>query len=217
MTTTQEFTVANGHAVADVLGMLSDLAKMATKPGVYTPSLEHVRLHVDSGKLHGWATNRYLAAHAVTDVECETGFDPVLVHVSDIKRVVAQSKKASLLVVSHNDGRVTFNDYTSALGALAGDLNMYPKVHNLVTEELPITSLAMDPVGFDPAYMAEIAAIGKRRREYVYYVPSVLKPSHYMIGEDFRVWLMPAKGGGSMQWLAHSWQPSESDSKEKVA
>lgn len=54
----------------DLVGMLADLAR-TTSTDKTLPMLGLIRLHTELGRLHGWSTDRFRAAHAVVRIDGE--------------------------------------------------------------------------------------------------------------------------------------------------
>lgn len=191
---------------------LSDLALFAGKPNDGGPeSIRAVRLHTAGGRLHGWATNRYIAAHAVTgSADSGTLTSPVTVHVEDAKRI-ASTFKASMCVwvnVDHEARTADFTDGDATIGVrmTSGDFPNIPKaVGDPVPDEQSVVTLG-------EKWLDAVAKVAKRRRAPVLIATGDgRRPAHVQIGDDFRAWIMPIRsaaagdGATAPPWLTESW------------
>lgn len=182
----------------ELFGMLTDLARTAEKvQGL--PVLEQIRLHVDSGVLHGWSTNRFVAAHATA--KCDGHIDGAFyLPAAEVKRL-GMLRTASFAKLTLDASSLEVSDFETTLTVARAEHD-YPDVARVVGDQPPE---AGDRFAFDGKYMAEIAAVAKRRKEYAYAVPSVAaRPLHVQIGENYRAWLMPVRME-TPEWLPNSW------------
>lgn len=186
-------------------GMLSDLAKTASKDDTL-PMFTAIRLHATDGLLHGWSTDRYRAAHAIVRVEGD--LPPVHLSRRDAEAAAKALRTAPIVEVSVTDDKLTFSGAGVTLTYTTPDNTLPDSLIKALPEDLPTEH---DGAQFPAEFLADFAAIGKRRKEYVNLVPSTgVRPTHIRIGDDYRAWLMPlgrarTETANPPVWVGHSW------------
>jgi hypothetical protein len=200
----------------ELAGMLADLARTAGTDDTW-PAFTVIRLHTEGGVLHGWSTNRFIAGHATIEVRGSLA-GPILIHRADallIAKMMAKMVTTTLTVT--NKGTVTVDgigrDGEQTITCRRpedGLLDLMPNVARGCTDTLPVASV---PQRFDPAYLAEFAAIAKRRKVKLdlHTGDTRNQPSHVRIGGRYRAWIMPTlevvsgESLDDLSWLPNAW------------
>lgn len=184
-----------------LVGMLADLALTASSDPVL-PFLRLICLHTEGGRLHGWSTDRYRAAHAAVDCDGELD-EPVQIQASDAANLLKLFRAELFVDMKPGDGGVEFRSTGPSLAVptvALDESSVFPQLSRIAVDELPEGNA---PVMFDPKFLAGYVAIGKRRKEHVRIVGAKdRKPAHISIGADYRAWQMPLLGEDNYD---HSW------------
>jgi len=193
---------ANGKGA--LVGMLADLALTADTGRGALEQFTVVRLHTEGGRLHGWSSDRYRAAHAAVD----GGELPhaVTIGAEDVANLEKTFRQALTVTVTVNTGEMTAE--FAGLGVTLA-VKLRPKSSNDLGDMLPRIAVDSLPdsathVMFNAAFLADFAKVGKRRKEYVQMFAGETgnRPAHIRIGPDYRAWLMPIRNqNGTDGWL----------------
>jgi hypothetical protein len=199
-------TTATILGPGELAGLLADLVRTAGTDRLI-PGLASVRLHATGGMLHGWSTDRFRAGHAAAPAEGD--LPPMLIARSDAEQAAKTFRTDRNVTITVSDDKVTMAGMTTTLiFATADEASQFPKVINAISHDLPTEH---GPVLFSPAYLADFAAIAKRRKGLVELVPNVgRKPASVRVGEHYRAWLMPIglphdTPITELDWLTESW------------
>lgn len=199
-TATLEEAWVRGKGV--LTGMLSDLALSTSTDPTDADCLRVVRLHTHGGELHGWSTNRFVAAHAKVDmVAGDNGLSaPILAYATDVKRVHSAFRNSTPLVgvkVDRAAGIATFTDYETSVTVRLVDVE-FPALTNAVKGDVPESG---EPVRFDPKWLDVVCKVAKRRKADLIIATQPVGPTHVQIGDDYRAWIMPYRIDGGVNWL----------------
>jgi hypothetical protein len=200
---TGTFTV-NGKG--ELIGMLTDLALTADAGKLALEPLTVIRLHTEGGRLHGWSTDRYRAAHAAVDTDGGELPHAVNIGADDVDNLAKAFRQAPTLTVTVNTDEMTAE--FAGLGMTLA-VKLRPKTSPDLGDMLPNIAVDTLPdsaahVTFNAAFLADFAKIGKRRKEYVRMFAGETgnRPAHIGIGADYRAWLMPFRNeDGADGWL----------------
>lgn len=195
-------TLITGNGANTLGGMLADLARTAGKDATL-PSLSAIRLHTEGGMLHGWSTDRFRAAHAA--IPAEGDLAPVILARVDAEQAAKALRSDLHATIAVNGDKVTVSSQagiTLIFSALS-DYYQFPNIRKAISPDLPTEH---EPVMVDAAFLADFAAIGKRRKAGPLIVPGVGKrPTQVGIGEYYRAWVMPRYTKGEATWLSDAW------------
>jgi hypothetical protein len=204
-TTVSTFTV-NGKG--ELVGMLADLALTADKGKAALEPLTVIRLHTEGGRLHGWSTDRYRAAHAAVDTDDGELFDPVNIGADDVDNLWKTFRQALKVTVTVDTEKMTAEFAGGGVGVTVplrpmSSPNLGEMLPRIAVDTLPDDSKGN--IAFSPVFLETFAKVGKRRKEHVRMVAAAtdMKPSHFQIGADYRAWLMPLRprDGEAAGWL----------------
>ena len=194
-------SIATVKGKGALVGMIADLA-ITTSNDKSLDFLSVIQLHTDGGKLHGWSTDRYRAAHAAVVCEGELP-GPIEIRAPEVSTLPSLFRAALEVDLTLGDGVVKFSspggpEVTVSAATPDPSGSVLLRMHHIAVDELPEGGTA---VGFDAKYLAGYAKIAQRRKEYLQLVAATdRKPAHIGIGPDYRSWLMPIRGGQDHDW-----------------
>lgn len=211
---THKIICADSNAL---VGMLVDLNR-TTDHGHGLPWLAVVRLHTEDGRLYGWSTDRFVAAHARVDLGPDGGELPRAVGL-DVTEIVKafRARQRHPITLAFD---LVADTVTATIGAQSITVplytDVYPNVAAMTSNELPESHAIAQ---FDPKLLAELCAITKRRgaAESLRIATGSANTArggrqttaHISIGNDYRAWLMPryfaAEGHDRDGWLPATW------------
>lgn len=200
----EQTTAVESINVYGLVPMMRDLALFCGRDKEL-PMLQYVQLYTEGGKLHGWATNRFVMGHAIGDPE--GSLSSVSVHYKDAENIAKTFKSSEnpyLIVSSDGTGAVTVSDGFQAIIFRDGNVE-HPPMAKLV-DEIPKESSG-EPSGFAPEYMEKPVKVAKSRKEEIVLQtgPDPAKPSHWQIGDYFRALVMPRRlGDSAVNWLPNA-------------
>lgn len=197
------FTV-NGKGA--LIGMLADLALTADKGKDALEQFTVIRLHTEGGRLHGWSTDRYRAAHAAVDTDGGELPHAVRIAADDVENLVKTFRQAPTITVTVDTGEMSAE--FAGLGVTLA-VKLRPVQSHDLGDLLPRIAVDNLPdsaahVTFRSDFLADFAKIGKRRKENMRMIAGETgnRPAHIRIGPDYRAWLMPWRvEDGAAGWL----------------
>lgn len=208
--TVEHSTIVETVGVGSLASMLRDVALFCGRnrdPRV----TQYMLLYTENGRLHAWATTRFVMAHAV-DASDEAQVSPAVdgelselqIHYKDAEQAAKAFAKSPVVWINrHDDNTVVLTDGSQSISVTPGDVQL-PSFERLVPET-PKDSDG-ETVGFAAENLEKITKVAKKRNG-----PVMMKtedpnhPSHWQVGQCFRAAVMPYRLGGNnvLEWLPH--------------